>query len=235
MDIQNSHGKKSIFVRYSYKFIVAIALLFFAFEGFSQVDFSLGISAGYDKSYNQFYKMPKTNVDGFPDYNFGVDAILGINDWLRVKAEIHYANLGFTRHWNIESTNPDRIDLSKVSLNNLDISPKVDLRFLKIGNFEAYATAGFKFEFLLGKYEVSYTASGEEMEGDYVADEYNEGQAGLTGGLLFKYKASDKISITLSPEYTYFFDPLYKLSEYEDDYKYDLYRVGVKLGVEWRF
>ncbi len=235
MDIQHSLGQKKKAAHYPYKVLLVVALMFFAFEGFAQPQFSLGVSGGYDKNFNQFYKMPKTNVDAFPDYNIGVDGILTINDWLRVKAEIHYENLGFTRNWDIESSSPDRIDVSKVSLNNLDISPKVDLRFLKLGNFETYFSAGFRFEFMLGKYEVSYTASGEEMEDDHVMDEYNEGQAGVVGGLLFKYNVSDNISITLSPEYTYFFDPLYLQSEYDDDYEHDLYRMGVNLGVEWRF
>ncbi len=235
MDSQKFRGFKSFQKQNVHKLALLLVLTAFFQAGMAQTQFSLGVSAGYDQSYNQFYKMPKTNVDAFPDYNLGVNGILGINDWLRVKLELHYANIGFTRHWNIESTSPDRIDLSKVSLNNLDVSPRVDLRFLHLGNFEVFFSPGFRFEFMLGKYERSYTAAGTLMEETYITDKYNEGNAGVVGSLLFRYAISPEFSITLSPEYTYFFDPLYYQSEYDDPSKYDMQRIGVNLGVEWRF
>lgn len=245
MDIQISRGQKNISGGLLIKLVLVVVLLSTTLIGRTQTQFILGGSLGYDKSFHQFDFMPKTNTDASPDYNFGIDGIMKLNDWLRVKAEIHYENMGFTRNWNTGSTDPDAIDISKVALSNLDISPMVDLRFLKVGKFDVFATAGFRFEFQMGKWEKSLTNSGEETDYDHVMDTYNESKAGVVGGLLFKYNLNKDFALTLSPQYTYFFDPFYFQNSYEDEYKFDflgmefnkcnLRRASVNIGVEWNF
>ena len=50
----------------------------------------------FDGTTGGLYQDASENKNNFPDYNFGADGILKIKDWLRVKAELHYSNLGFT-------------------------------------------------------------------------------------------------------------------------------------------
>lgn len=245
MNIKNYFTQKITIGGSLFKFIVIVALLTISITGRSQSDFSLGFSVGYDKSFYQFEFMPKTNLDEFPDYNFGVDGVWNATDWLRVKLQLHYSNLGFTRYWNNESTDQDAIDLSQVAISNIDICPKADLKFLQLGNLNLYGSVGFAFEFQTGKWEKSLTKAGEEMDDDHVLDEYNEGKAGVVGGLVIKYNINPKLAITLSPDYTYFFTPYVFQSEYDDEYEYeflwmdfnkiDLRRASFNIGLEWTF
>jgi hypothetical protein len=246
MDIQIFHGQKNFSLGQKIKFVMVVLLLSTTSIVRSQTQFSLGASVGYDKSFHQFDFMPLTNTDVSPDYNFGIDGAMKIKDWLRVKAELHYSNLGFTRYWESGSTDADAINKSKVAISNIDISPLVELRFLKVGNLDMFATTGFRFEIQSGKWEKSFTNSGEEMDYDHVMDKYNESKAGVVGGLFFKYNISPEFAFTLSPQYTYFFKPLYYQNKYDDEYKYqflgildlnktNLRRFSFNVGVEWSF
>jgi hypothetical protein len=245
MDIQISHGQKNFSDGHMIKFVLVVVLLSTTLIGRSQSQFSLGFSGGIDKTSHQFDFMPKTNLDETPDYNFGVDGIYRIKDWLRVKAELHYSNLGFTRYWETGTTDPLAIYKSKVALSNIYISPLVDLRFLKLGKLDLFASAGFRFEFQSGKWEKSYSNNGEKMDFDHVMDKYNEGRTGVVGGLLLKYNVTPALGITVSPQYTYFFSPLYFQNDYDDQYKFEiigiefnktnLRRATVNIGIEYNF
>ena len=253
MDIQISRGLKNSAYGLMIKFVLVAFLMSTAFLGRSQVKYSLGASMGYDKSSNQFYKMPYTNQDKSPDYNFGVDGVVTIFDWLRVKTGLHYATLGFTRYYNpdltVTTTGGDsRINLSKVAISNFDLSPQVNLRFASLGKdkLEMFAALGFNFEFQMGKYERTYTLAGTETDDDHVnpsGEDFNKSRSGAVGGLLFKYNVTPQWAITLNPQYTYFFKPFVFQNDYVDDVdrwiftfnKHDMRRFTVNLGVEYRF
>jgi hypothetical protein len=252
MEISISRGLKNSAHGLMIKFILVAFLMSTAFIGRSQVKYSLGASMGYDKSFNQFYKMPKINQDKTPDYNFGIDGVITIFDWLRVKTNLHYANMGFTRYWEpdltITTTGGDsRINKSKVAMSNFDLSTQANLRFLSLGKdkLELFAALGFNFEFQMGKYERTYTLAGNETDNDYVnpnGDEFNKSRAGAVGGLLFKYNVTPNWAITLNPQYTYFFKPYVFQNDYVDDVdwwiftfnKHDMRRFTVNIGFEYR-
>mgnify|MGYP001766987884 CR=1 FL=1 len=254
MNSKNSCAKKKNSTGLMIKLFFVVILLSTTLLGHSQVQFGVGFSMGYNKSFDGttgpglYRRMPLENKNNFPDYNFGADGILKIKDWLRVKAELHYSNLGFTRYWNPDLSNPGtgdikRIQESKVAVSYMDFSPKAELRFLKLGNFDAYASLGFQFEFKSGKWEKTTTLEGRETDDDYVLDDFNKSQSGVVGGLLLKYNITPNWAVTLSPSYTYFFDPLIFQNDYDHDIdtwllnlnKYDLKRYTVNIGVEYLF
>jgi hypothetical protein len=149
---------------------------------------------------------------------------------MRVRLDLHYANIGFTRNYNSDRSNPLNIDISKIAISNLDLSPKFEYRLVSLGKLDLFASAGFKFEFALGKYERCYLVNGKLSDQQHVdKSEFTQTQAGAVGGLVFKYNLNEFTAITLSPEYNYFFD---KFSSRND---YVMQRTSVNLGVEWRF
>lgn len=209
--------------------VLVISILIFTISGYSQPNFSLGVSGGYDHSFNFLKGLPKTNSDNFPDFNLGVSGILNLGDKVRVRAELGYENMNYTREWNFESQSPDRILNTVLSISNLDVSPRVDYKLVKAGKFDLYCSAGFRFEFTLGDFESTTKANGEKSTANFIENDYTKTQAGAVGGFIFKYNVNPSFGIILSPDYTYFFD---KFSSKNDN---NLQRVGVNLGVEWKF
>jgi hypothetical protein len=229
MDQRTLHVQKSRNNPKRIGFLLVVIFSVMSLSSYAQSNFSWGLSGGYDKTFNHFTGMNYTNTDALPDFNFGVDGILKIGDRFRLKAEVHYSNLSFTRKYNFESLDDKRIDFSNLAIHNLGLTPKIDYRLASAGKLDIYASAGVKFEFALGKYERSLRADGEQTTKNFITDSYKQTQIGAVGGFVFKYNLSDFTAITLMPEYTYFFDKFYSKNDF------DMQRVGVNLGVEWRF
>jgi hypothetical protein len=229
LNLARNATANNLFKELKGKLLLVIFFLVFAISGYSQSTFSLGVSGGYNKSFNHLVRMLNT-TDAFPDYNFGVDGILKINDRLNVRAEMHYSNLSFTQKYNTVSSDPLRYYQSKLAISYLDISPKIECRLFSIKKFDLFASTGFQFEFQMGKYERAYLANGDKSDNDYISNvDYTTTQAGVVGGLVAKYNVTQFMAITLKPEYTYFFDEFYSKNNY------NMQRVGLNLGVEWKF
>lgn len=229
MDQQILHGMIRRILAKPKQFVIVMVLTMISFTGFSQTYFSLGVSGGYDKTFNHLTNLNYENTDAFPDYNFGAEAIINFGERMRVRTDVHYSNLGFTRDYNTVSTDPRSRDYSTLAISNLTISPKFDYKFATLGKIDIYASAGVKFEFELGKYETTYLANGDKAENSYISDSFTKTQAGGVAGLLFKYKLSDYTALFLTPEYTCFFDKFHAQNDYV------MQRVGVNFGIEWKF
>jgi hypothetical protein len=229
LNLVSNGNADNLFKEFKGKLLFVGLFLMFGVTGYSQSTFSLGVSGGYNKSFNHLVRMANT-TDAFPDYNFGVDGILKINERLNVRAELHYSNLSFTQKYNTVSSDPLRYYKSKLAISYLDISPEIECRLFSIKKFDLFASTGFKFEFQMGKYERAYLANGDKSDYNYISDvEYTTTQAGVVGGLVAKYNVTQYMAFTLKPEYTYFFHEFYSKNDY------NMQRVGVNLGVEWKF
>jgi hypothetical protein len=227
--LKNVNQSGDLFSNKRNKILLVIFLLMFSMAGFSQSNFSLGVSGGYDRSFNFLTGMKYSNSDIYPDFNLGVDGILNLGEKMRIRAELRYANMNYTREYNFDSQSSDRLEKSVLYISNLDINPRFDYKLIKAGNFDLYASAGLKLEFTLGDYERSTLANGDKLTTTHIENDYTKTQAGVVGGFIFKYNVNPSFGITLSPDYTCFFDKFYSKNDYI------LQRVGVNLGVEWKF
>ena len=171
----------------------------------------------------------KLNTNEFPDFSGGVNLIYYLGEKFRLRAETDYSNISFTRDYQTDAAVDNNVALTKMSINNISLNPHVDYRLFSLGSLDLYASAGLRFEFTLSDWQRTYNQAGDLLDGKYLLDEINPGQAGGTGGLILKYNISDNWGIQIAPEYTYYFRPLFSLNEY------NLQRFSLKAGVEWRF
>lgn len=225
----------NLFKKFNRKILLVLFFLTFTLVGFSQSNFTFGVSGGYDKTFNHLTGLGLLDTkDAFPDFNLGVDGMFNVGEKIRIRAELGYENLSYTKNWNSESTDPTRIYKSVVSVSNLDISPRVDYKLAKSGSFDLYASAGFRFEFTLGNYERTTLANGDKLTTNLIINtntktNFTQTQAGAVGGFILKYNVNPSFGITLAPDYTYFFD--YYYTQNVDK----MQRIRVNLGVEWKF
>jgi hypothetical protein len=211
------------------KVFLVIFFLIFSVVGYSQTTFSFGVSGGYDHNFNYLTGLTNTTSSSFPDFNFGVDGILNIGEKMRIRAELKYSNMNLTRNWNFNSQDLTRFDKSVLYISNLDLCPRFDYKLLTTGKFDLYASAGFHFEFNLGNYERSTLANGDKLTTNLMSRDFTKTQAGAVGGLILKYNVNPSFGITLAPDYTYFFD------QFSTKNDYNMQRIGMNLGVEWKF
>jgi hypothetical protein len=115
------------------------------------------------------------------------------------------------------------VDRTHYVFNNLDVSPRVDYRLLKLGNFDLYASLGFELEFLIYKYEGTFLKNGDYDDSSFWKKENTKTSFGAVGGLIFKYNINDKIGIVLSTDYTYFFNEFIELDNDLDFQRASLY------------
>jgi|GEM_PF-2099067 len=211
------------------KMLLVLFFLMFSMAGFSQTSFSLAVSGGGEHSFN-FLQNNTNGSDVYPDFNLGVDGIINIGEKMRLRAELRYANLNYTHDWNSHSTAENHILTSVRTISNLNLTPRFDYKLASGGKFDLYASAGFKFEFTLGDLERTKWTGGDKTTTHYLDNsEYTKTQAGAVGGLILKYNVNPSFGFILAPDYTCFFD---KFSSKND---WVMQRVGVNLGVEWKF
>jgi len=210
-------------------FTVSLLFMFMVLTGFSQEHYSLFFSSGYDYNLNHLSDMKYSNSSEFPDYNLGLGGAVYLNDRFRLRAELKYANVSFTRKYNFQTTTDGTIDRSVLSISNLDFNPYIDYRIFSIGKFDFYGYTGFRFEFNIGSSQHAYTLDGEKSSKNLVETNYKKAMVGLTGGCSLSYNINKKFAVSISPEYTQFLNYFY--SDNTSNFK----RSSVNLGLEWKF
>lgn len=210
-------------------FTVSLLFMFMVLTGFSQEHYSLFFSSGYDYNLNHLSGMKYSNSNEFPDYNLGVGGAVYLNDRFRLRAELKYANVSFTRNYNFQTTTDGTLDRSVLSISNLDFNPNVDYRVFSFGKFDFYGYTGLRFEFNIGNSQYVYTLDGDKSSKNLVESDYKKAMVGLTGGCSLSYNINKKFAVSISPEYTQFLNYFYS------DNSSNFSRSSVNLGVEWKF
>lgn len=210
-------------------FTVGLLFMFMALTGFTQEHYSLFFSSGYDNNLNHLSGMQYSNSSEFPDYNLGFGGAVYLNDRFRLRAELKYVNVSFTRKYNFQTTTDGTIDKAVLSVSNLDFNPYVDYRVFSLGKLDFYGYAGFRFEFSMGSSQYIYTLDGEKSSKNIIETDYKKAMVGLTGGCSLSYNINKKVAVSISPEYTQFLNYFYS------DNTTNLNRTSVNLGVEWKF
>ncbi len=215
------------------KIVLLVILMIASVKVFSQDKMTFGVNFGYD--YNDKYLENldgAENVNELPDFNIGVDVGIELTERIRVRGELKYVNLSFTRDFSypVEETN---IDQTKLSVNLIGFNPRFDYRLFSLGDFDTYFSTGMRLEFSSGDYIRTFTNDGEKSDdnkhignGKYV---HKSTMAGVVGGFIFKYNINQNLGITIMPEYTSF------LSRFYNDNQTSLQRANVNIGIEWTF
>jgi len=208
---------------------VSLLFIFMAVTGFSQEHYSFFLSSGYDSNANHLSGMEYTNTNKFPDYNLGVGAAVYLNDRFRLRGELKYVNISFTRKYNFANTLSTTLDRTVISASNFDINPYLDYRVFSLGKLDFYAYAGIRFELSMGNTQTTYTVGGDKSYSNYIEGDYKKAMFGLTGGCSLSYNINKKLAVFVSPEYTQFLNYFYSNNTAQ------LNRRSINLGVEWKF
>jgi hypothetical protein len=214
----------------SRRFLIIVALLVISVAGYSQSKGSIGFKAGYDQNYFIYDDLYGNNFSAFPDFNIGADASLYLNDNIRLRAELKYANVSYTREYNNPGSLDQNIEYSTLAINNLNINPFVDFKLFSIKDkFDFYYTFGMKVEFSVGDRQRSFTYGGEKIDKSFITDIHKDVMLGSGTGFILKYNVNKNLGITLSPEATIFY------GEYYEKNNWHYVRSSVNVGFEWTF
>lgn len=208
---------------------IVIIFIFWALAAKAQQKFALSIHGGYDINKNHLIDLQKLNTNESPDFGAGFNAIFYVREKLRIRAELEYSNISFTRDYQTDPSQPNNIAKTNVAINNIGVNPHLDYKLISWSGFELYAGGGFRFEFKQTAWQRTFNHAGNKLNGNYFRDILNPGQVGLVGSLIGRYSLGDHAAIFLAPEYTYFLRPLFGLNDHL------FQRTSFKLGYEWRF
>jgi len=208
---------------------VSLLFVFMTLAGFSQERYSLFFSSGYDNNVNHLSGMDYSNSNQFPDYNLGVGAAVYLNDRFRLRGELKYVNMSFTRNYNFLTTTTSTLDRSVLSVSNFDFNPYIDYRIFSVGKLDFYGYTGLRFEFSPGDTQSAYTIDGEKSYSNHIENNYKRAMVGLTGGCSLSYNINKQFALSISPEYTRFMNYFYSNNIS------NLNRSSINLGLEWKF
>lgn len=171
----------------NYKLVVLAMLMIVSLRGLSQTKMSVGVTTGYDQNYCLFQDLPYETLNQLPDFNVGVDVAWYLGERIRLRGEVKYVNISFTRNF----SNPVadyNIDFTKLAVNNLNFNPRFDYRLFSLKKLDFYLTTGLRFEFSMGDYIRTYNYAGDNLDTDYVGigEKHATAMAGATGGFIFK-------------------------------------------------
>lgn len=206
--------------------IILFSLLL-SLAGFSQSRFSVNLNGGIDKNFNKYYCPNGYSIfeDGKTDFNYGLDIGYRLTDWFRARLEFRYNEYRFGQ----EPLSSVDILQTELTLSNMDINPRLDFRVWNKNKFELFVSPGLRLEYLLNADQESIRSDGEISTKNYISTSYKDAMSGFIGGMILKYNFTDHLGLTLSPEYTFFFDKLY------DKNNAAMQRFNTNLGIEWTF
>lgn len=204
------------------KFYILLFCLVFAIPGFAQSRFFIGMSGGLDFNNNKYYTPNnyKKFEDGKTDFNAGLDLGYRFSDVTRFRLELRYSEYSFgQRSSTLES---------EMSLFNLDVNPRLDIRVWSLKKLELFLSPGFRLEYVLDSDGETVWTNGTTSSTNYVDKDYKDKIQGFIGGAILKYNFTKHLGVTLSPDYTLFFDKLYDRNDGS------LQRFNINAGIEWR-
>jgi hypothetical protein len=213
------------------KKIVLILLLFItvSFSGNAQEDlnvFSTGISGGIDYNMNAYQLTNNTTYGNSyygvsPRYNLGVDFGYMVTKKFRPRLEFKYVSVRYGLDF---TPSPVYSNCGKdlVILNYFNLNLHFDYSLLTIKKFQLFASPALKYEFLLNAIPAINWSGITVLE-------HPSNSIGGALSAIFKYNITEHIGITLTPEYTYFFN---KFSSTNDK---AFTRFSGNFGVEYKF
>jgi hypothetical protein len=147
----------------------------------------------------------------------------------RPRIELKYVKMSYNAGW--DNANIPSLKETVVNLYNLDINLRMDYMLLDVSKFQLFVSPALKWEFNIYREEKN-----TKYDGSYNWANYNgiitENLRNILGGAvstIFKYNITKNIGITVTPEYTLFFQNFLR----SNDKSYQ--RASVNFGVEFNF
>ncbi|OFX33232.1 MAG: hypothetical protein A2W90_03450 [Bacteroidetes bacterium GWF2_42_66] len=201
--------------------------MLFSLVGFSQSRFFVNLNGGLDFNTNKYFSPNgyEKFEDGQTDFNYGLDLGYRLNDWFRFRLEFGYNEFSYGQR---PSSTVDILE-TEMTLNCMDINPRLDFRVWNKNKFELFLSPGLRLEYVMNADQESIRADGAISTRNYISTDYKDAMSGFVGGVIFKYNLTKHLGFTLSPDYTVFFDKLYDKNDGA------LQRFNTNFGVEWTF
>jgi hypothetical protein len=194
---------------------------------------TIGINSGIDNNINAYRLTPNTFGNNFysnrPQYNIGIDYGMMITEKFRPRVELKYVQLSYGAGW--DDANISTLKESTVTLNNFDFNIHMDWLLISSSKFQIFVSPGLKWELNLNRTVKNIRISGSHNWANYngIVSENSKNLLGGSLSTILKYNITDKIGITMTPEYTLFFRNFVRSNN-------ELYqRVGVNFGLEFGF
>ncbi|MFA9388434.1 MAG: outer membrane beta-barrel protein [Prolixibacteraceae bacterium] len=206
-----------------------IVALLIAMTGFSQSKFAISLNGAFDQNNHHLTDLRKLNTNEMADFSGGVNLIYYLGEKFRLRAEMEYSNVSFSRDYQTDPTVAKNVAYTNIAMNNLSLNPHLDYKLFSLSKLDVYASGGVRFEFGFYEWQNSFNQGGDLLSGKYINEVQTGGNSGAIGGLSFKYNLTEHLGLNFSPEYTYFFKPFYTANEF------NFQRISMKAGLEWRF
>lgn len=195
--------------------------------------FSVGLSYGVDKNFNAFRATANKFGNDFHNDKLYTNATLDLGIYaskkLRFRVESKYVRMGYKADW--KNADFPTIKETVVDLYNFAGCFHIDYNVTSIKKLDLSLSAGFKWEFTSDYKFYNKRTDGTTDEGDYynIINEYPSDIYGATLSGILKYNITKHIGITMTPEYTFFFD---KFVPTNDKY---YQRFSLNAGLEFAF
>jgi hypothetical protein len=195
--------------------------------------FTFGFNSGIDNDINAYRLNPNYSGNNFynnkPHFNIGLDYGMMVSKKFRPRIELKYVKMSYNAGW--DNANIPSLKETVVNLYNLDINLRMDYMLLDVSKFQLFVSPALKWEFNIYREEKN-----TKYDGSYNWANYNgiitENLRNILGGAvstIFKYNITKNIGITVTPEYTLFFQNFLR----SNDKSYQ--RASVNFGVEFNF
>jgi len=212
---------------YMMKKICAVLIcLISSIAGYSQSAWTVSVGGGLDLYKNKYYS---TNIyekfeDGKLDFYAGLGIGVKINDIVRLRVNCNYGEYSFGVKPKDSSI---AFSESEKTLVHLDVVPRLDIKLLTFRKFDLLASPGVDIAYIIDSRNKTILPTGEESKRVYVDSRNKSSYTGALLGAIARYNIDRQFAVTLTPEYTYFFNKLYS----KNDGNFQRFRVG--LGFEW--
>lgn len=193
---------------------------------------SIGLSGGVCQGINAY--RTTTDASGFnytantPSFNIAANVGVFVTNKFRPRLELAYVKSGYGTNWPNSYVGFTR---TNVHLASLDLSLHLDYSILNISRLQIYASPAFKSEFLAEKGVRTTYSDGDWAKKSYfnIDKNHHNDYYGAAFSMIFIYKVTSQLGVTLTPEYTYFF------SKYVNDNSKAFQRFTGNIGVEYKF
>ncbi|MGE4586468.1 MAG: hypothetical protein AB7D05_03915 [Mangrovibacterium sp.] len=194
-----------------------------------------GLSSGVDFHFSAFREISTSSYnfeEKGPRYNIGIDLGVMATERLRPRLELKYVRLAYGQEWTgWEDASYGSFKYTTTKVSYLDLNLHFD--FLLLGKYRklnVFLSPGLKTEYATGTGYKSIKTDGDTTTDSYsqLGDYYPKSIAGAAFSVIFKYRLSNRLGLTLTPEYTRFFRKFQRVNteQYE--------RFSLNLGLEFR-